>query len=255
MLKWRILTACFLIPLVLGGILTLQPFSFALVSMGLFLIGAWEWAGLCHYSMVKRGLFLCTFILIGMGFAYWDSPWILGGGTVFWLLPLGWVCCHTRIKQTFLPVIGIIILSTAWYALNALYRTGAQWVILLLILIWSTDTFAYFAGKKWGKHAFVPLISPNKTVEGFWGGVLGALLIALFCKIWVPLSWPLWLSVAYLVVLLSILGDLFESFVKRLSGVKDSGKWLPGHGGLLDRIDSLLAALPFYALSLYWLTK
>jgi phosphatidate cytidylyltransferase len=153
----------------------------------------------------------------------------------------------------------------ACYGLYIIQRlpAGSMWIIMLFILVWSADTFAYFIGKKWGHKSLAPLISPKKTVAGFWGGLLGALLLSLVVfvllknftnKIFFP---PLivWISIAYITILLAILGDLFESLVKRLTGVKDSGKLLPGHGGVLDRLDSLVGALPFYALSLAWVTK
>ncbi|MFI5205780.1 MAG: phosphatidate cytidylyltransferase, partial [Candidatus Paceibacterales bacterium] len=189
---------------------------------------------------------------------YVHPSYILYLGALFWILPLWWVVSYqgevpyllkNKISKT---VIGLFYLSFAWIALNILHQmpAGPVWIFVLFILVWSADTFAYFIGKKWGNKFLAPLVSPKKTQAGFWGGLLGAMLIASLLFLFKPDLSYLWFAIALITILLSILGDLFESLMKRLSGVKDSGKLLPGHGGVLDRIDSLLGALPFYALGL-----
>lgn len=234
--------------------------------MAFFALGALEWAQLCHYRRwFTKSLYVGCFVLIS-GLAGWiGSRYILWLANIFWLLPLGWLYLF-RGKAPYLlrtnhrrALIGLFYLTFAWYSLYSLHRWfGPVWIIFLFILVWSTDTFAYFVGKKYGRVPLAPQLSPNKTQEGFWGGVIGAFLLGLFSFGIVHSSWlmtkalPLWLGVSIITILLAVLGDLFESMIKRISEVKDSGKLLPGHGGVLDRIDSLIAALPFYALSLQW---
>ena len=126
-------------------------------------------------------------------------------------------------------------------------------VLFILCLVWAADTGAYFSGTLWGKHKLAPKISPGKTIEGLCGGIMSALIVAaifaVFAKIEFSKLLP-WTFLVILVVLFSVLGDLFESIMKRQAGVKDSGQWIPGHGGILDRIDSLTAAVPVFTLGL-----
>lgn len=273
MLLWRVITAIILIPLVLGLIIQSNTFLFSLVSAAFFALGAWEWANLCHFpAKWQKGAYVVLFLLaIGISL-HLPTLLVLTIGSLFWLGPLYWVLTFKGTpsalwqKKSFMAVVGLIPLTTAWYALIDLHRQpfGAQWIILLLLIVWAADTFAYFVGRQLGTQALSPLISPKKTYEGFWGGLIGALGTALlsfgfmqwpgFAQTKAPLLnaafLPLWLILALMIFLWSVLGDLFESFIKRLAKVKDSGTLLPGHGGVLDRIDSLLAALPFYALVL-----
>ncbi len=280
MLVPRIITALCLIPLVLWAVIGLDSFYFALLSAVIFALGALEWAGLCEFHSKRDKILyiLCFFICIGL--MYWidNSLIILLIGSLLWCAPVLWIFTYKGFPPSlkgFPPslleskfpkaIIGILALSFAWYGLVVIQRlpTGSFWVILLFILVWSADTFAFFVGRKWGSEPLSPAISPKKTIAGFWGGIIGTMLLAFgltylhyvkpFAHIMV-MPHSAWLSIAYLIFLLAVLGDLFESLIKRLAGVKDSGQLLPGHGGILDRIDSLIAALPLYALSLVWVT-
>ncbi len=270
MLGYRILTALVLIPLVLWAVLCLNGIPFALACAGVFSLGALEWCGFCQFeSKCSKALFLLCFILTLTLIYFLNSAWFLVLGTLLWLAPVYWVLSYQGQAPSLLQsniakaCIGILILSFACYGLIAIKQIphGGLWIILLFILVWSTDTFAYFIGRKWGKTPLAILISPKKTLAGFWGGLIGALGTAVLAY-WLihtqinelP-SYAAWLSIAYITILLAVVGDLFESLIKRLTGVKDSGNLLPGHGGLLDRLDSLIAALPFYALSLLWVSN
>jgi phosphatidate cytidylyltransferase len=147
-------------------------------------------------------------------------------------------------------------MSLAWYALIKLrIEGGPTWIFILFALVWSTDTFAYFAGRKWGKHPMAPQISPKKTREGLAGGLIGCLalmtaLVYVFPSLIAPAQRLYWLVLVLLIALISVMGDLYESMLKRIAQVKDSGRLLPGHGGVLDRVDSLIAALPFFIFGL-----
>ncbi len=267
MLRWRMVTALCLIPLVLLAVLKLTALPFAILSGVFFALGVWEWAGLCGLSKswVKR-FYVADFFVLIVILSIFHNLNLLFVGSLLWLCPLFLVYTYKQQVPLLLKndvvkaLIGLILSALAWISLNRLHAIpdGPQWIILLFVLIWSSDTFAYFVGRKWGNVKLAPLISPKKTVEGFLGGLLGTMLVALmlFYAVSPFMHLPplyVWLSVAFIVILLGVVGDLFESLLKRLAGVKDSGTLLPGHGGILDRIDSLLAALPFYALSLLWL--
>lgn len=282
MLYWRVITAIFLIPLVLWGIISLSPLGFEAVTAIVFLIGAMEWTTLCDYRQIKsKAIFLSLFLLVlaVIKLTQFVGPIIsyswCGLAVLFWLFAWYWVKTYRAVTPPFLnksfnrAIIGILCLSSAWLALNLVRSLdfGREWIIFLFILIWSTDTFAYFVGRKWGKAPLAPYVSPKKTYEGFWGGVIGSIFAA-FCTVallqleffhtikpWLfeVKNLAILLSVVFVTILLAVLGDLFESLLKRIVGIKDSGAILPGHGGILDRFDSLISALPFYALSLVWL--
>ncbi|MEN8176090.1 MAG: phosphatidate cytidylyltransferase, partial [Pseudomonadota bacterium] len=153
-------------------------------------------------------------------------------------------------------VAGVVLLSAAWAALVSVHRgspAGAELTLYLLVLIWGADSGAYFAGRIFGKRKLAPALSPGKTVEGAAGAILAAVLLALFYAWWRQPGTDVGLFslLSIVVVVVSIAGDLFESLLKRREGVKDSGTLLPGHGGVLDRLDSLLAAAPVYYVGLH----
>ncbi|MBS0289088.1 MAG: phosphatidate cytidylyltransferase [Proteobacteria bacterium] len=266
MLGQRILTALLLIPLVLWAVFSLSPLAFVISSLVVFVFAALEWAQLCQFKSMQKSIFLVGFLLF-CALIYWVNH--LGSlliGTLLWLAPLYWVSTYKGhppyiLQLKFMKALfGIFILAFAWQGLCFIRNAqGPWWLILLFVLVWACDTFAYFVGRKWGKMPLLSEVSPNKTIEGFLGGVFGTLTLSCliyiaFVKSNLSMSLPfiVWLSISYVTILLTVLGDLFESLVKRLVNVKDSGRILPGHGGILDRIDSLVAALPFYALSLAW---
>ena len=173
---------------------------------------------------------------------------VFGMAAVFWLLvaPL-WLARGMSVdRRDGLLLAGFIVVLPAALAMTWL---DAQRLLVVLVLVWVADSAAYFVGRAWGRHKLAPAISPGKTWEGAVGGMAGALVYAIICKrFFDDVGWAAYLAAAALLALLSIVGDLFESAAKRRAGVKDSGALLPGHGGILDRIDSATAVLPLAAL-------
>ncbi len=266
MLKERLLTALVLIPLVLWcifGATTSIPFeSFA---GAIVLAGAWEWTALMKWSNIaaRAGFTL----LVAMGLIAMKlpelaflKPSLYAVSVGFWLLALRWVVTFPEsaaiwARNVFLVPVGLILLIPAWAGLVDLYHASPWWLMFVFALVWGADSGAYFVGRAFGKHKLAPNVSPGKTIEGFVGGVLTTSIIIVAVAIYRDL--PLMRMVAFmglslLTVLASVLGDLLESMIKRQAGVKDSGNIFPGHGGSLDRIDSLTAAAPIFALG-WWL--
>jgi len=171
--------------------------------------------------------------------------------TIFWMVAVPvWLARGVATRhRVALIVAGVIVLVPAGYALAMLQP---RQVLAALILVWIADTAAYFVGRKWGRHKLAPSISPGKTWEGAWGGLAAAVAYAIICSTFLPgtVGWLALAVAAALLTAISIVGDLFESAAKRQAGVKDSGTLLPGHGGIMDRIDSATAVLPVAALLL-----
>jgi phosphatidate cytidylyltransferase len=148
---------------------------------------------------------------------------------------------------------GLLVLVPAWFSFVVLrcYDPGGRWFVLaLLLVVWAADASAYFAGRAFGRHRLAPGISPGKSWEGFVAGLAGAALAGAVAGIWSPVGPAVLAPLAAVAALVSVVGDLVESRLKRAAGAKDSGRLIPGHGGLLDRIDSLTAAAPMFALGL-----
>lgn len=249
----RIITALFLITFVLLGIWLSTPFYFSLITGLILFLVAYEYSKLVHLSPKNRGL------LFGMLFIFMLSqPWlsptlILGVACLFWIGAFYPVLKYKKghnpawsRNPAALVSIGFMLLTPFWMGLNTLFNMDKKLVILLLAIVAAQDTGAFFAGKRWGHHKLMPQVSPGKTWEGALGGMIGALALVFFA-----LPQQL-MGVSFAVIIFSVLGDLFESLIKRIYQVKDSGNLLPGHGGLLDRIDSLTAAVPFFALGCLW---
>lgn len=258
MLVWRLITAAILVPIVIAAILWLPHLWFTLLSAAFFMLAGTEWLNLSSPKKAwEKGFFFLELIIYMFAIFMLNRPEvILTLGALLWLVLSYWVITYK--EKVVLPLknwratIGIAVLTFAWYALVFLHSINPLLIIALCLLVWSTDTFAYFSGRMWGKKRLAPTISPGKTWAGFWGGLFGSLLVAIpvFFVFKIQTSFLAWMSIAFFTILLAVLGDLFESLVKRIAGVKDSGKLLPGHGGILDRIDSLLSTLPFFALCL-----
>lgn len=260
MLKQRISTAIILIPLVIMAIFYTSPGVFAWISAGIFLAAAWEWANLAQFNQSNVRTIYLLITALCFYLSYFMPIHLLLIAAILWWL---WVS-YCLIKQPFryrfnntrVGSIGIFVLTTCFASLTWLKDQNQNWVMVLLLIVWLADTFAYFTGKCLGKHWIAPTISPKKTWEGAYGALFGvSILMGLIgYEMAIPLGFLLYLTGLGLVtVVISIIGDLFESLLKRQSGVKDSGQLLPGHGGLLDRIDSLLAAAPFFAAGVMWL--
>ncbi len=269
MLKLRLLTALVLVPLVIWAVIALPQPWFAIALGAVLAIGAWEWAPLAglHAPLSRSVYVLLVLALMGMtgvamSAADWVLPAILALVVLWWLLALRLVMLYPAIGERGMGrsnrlMTGVMVLVAPWAALVALSEIpdgGRYYLLFLILLMWVADSGAYFAGRRWGRRKLAPQVSPGKTWEGVWGALVGALLVSLSIG-----AYGFGMSPGYLgrfvllcmvTVIFSILGDLFESMYKRKAGVKDSSQLLPGHGGILDRLDSLTAAAPVFMLGL-----
>ncbi len=265
MLKQRIITALVLLPFALGGFFLLDGGWFALFIGAVVSLGGWEWARLAGFAaQVQRVAYaaLVAVLLLALYLLPALAPWVLLVGVVWWglatLLVLGYPGSSRYWEGPAIRLsIGLLILLPAWQGL-VLFKQWpeANWLILtVMVLVWGADIGAYFSGRRFGKRKLAPRVSPGKSWEGVFGGLLATLLICLLVGLyrgWSTLDLLLALVGTAVVVLVSVVGDLTESMFKRQVGVKDSSNLLPGHGGVLDRIDSLTAAIPLFA-ALLWL--
>jgi phosphatidate cytidylyltransferase len=213
------------------------------------LFAAHEWARLCRLERSAAIVFAVavTLLFLVLRRAELERP-VFAAAALFWIVvaPL-WMWRGVRPEQTmWVGAAGFAVLVPAGLAMTALAPLE---VLLVLVLVWIADTAAYFVGRAWGRRKLAPAISPGKSWEGALGGVVGAAGYAIICAYFIQgIAWTAFLASAVLLAMVSIVGDLFESAVKRQAGVKDSGTLLPGHGGILDRIDSATAVLPLAAL-------
>ena len=262
MLKARVLTVLLLLPLFLAALFLIPKTGWALLMLGVVLIGAVEWSKISAFSGFQRGVYVSLTLFIGLALLSESSRsanfMLYGMAFLFWALlaPL-WLRNQWRTRQGLLMALtGWVLLIPTWLALVELRILGPGLLLGLLAVVWIADTAAYFAGRKFGRHKLAPAISPGKTWEGVAGAFLGVTLYGLAWGMWdnssAPFNSGLWrgLLLLWLLTLFSILGDLFESWMKRVAGLKDSGRILPGHGGVLDRIDALTAAMPVAAFGL-----
>ncbi|WP_075880889.1 phosphatidate cytidylyltransferase [Vreelandella massiliensis] len=260
MLKQRIITAAWMAPLVLAGLFGLQGGAFALFTAGIVLLGAWEWTNLAgvqrtNYRVLLVGTAAIVMLLLWLsGGAL--SRWPLWVAAVGWLMNLYWVMrypvalsqWHSTPRRL---LMGLWVLLPCWVGFNLLRESGGVWLLFVLLLVWAADIGAYFAGRALGKRKLAPRVSPGKSWEGVFGGLAATLVLALLFSVWQGLGWyggVVLLCVTLVVTLVSVLGDLLESMLKRYREIKDASQLLPGHGGVLDRIDSLTAAIPIFAL-------
>lgn len=281
MLKQRIITALILAPSAILAIFYLPIEHFSLLLMAIIAIGAWEWSRFMGIKQPINRVFysLSTLFIIGVLWvstplvASWQltSELALETNIVLWLSSAWWLIATLLIfsypklnkyGMNNLFVIGVlgwlvlvptwvafVLLRTSHYSVDEFY--GAQLLMYLFMLVWSADIGAYFVGKSLGVKKLLPNVSPGKTVEGFLGGIVSALILTLlvgFFTEWTLSKLLIAGFVTLLITSISVLGDLTESMFKRQAGVKDSGSILPGHGGILDRIDSLTATAPVFAL-------
>ncbi|MFP4137600.1 MAG: phosphatidate cytidylyltransferase [Halomonas sp.] len=260
MLRQRIITAAWLAPLMLAGLFGLSGGAFALFTAAIVLLGGWEWTNLAGVTGRGRRLALVGCLALAMALL-WASgsllaAWPLWLGLAGWGVNLHWVTRYPgRTAQWAAPArrlaMGLWVLLPAWVGLNVLRDFGGLWLLYVLLLVWSADIGAYFAGRAFGRHKLAPAVSPGKSWEGVAGGLAATLLLALGFALGLglgALNVALLMLTTLAVTLVSVLGDLLESMLKRHRGIKDSSALLPGHGGVLDRIDSLTAALPLFAL-------
>jgi phosphatidate cytidylyltransferase len=246
----RVATAAALIAALLAALFFLPPTPLAVLVAALVAGGAFEWARLCRlgrgaawgYAALVAGVFIVLW-----NYRFDQAAFI--AAAVFWIavVPM-WLAFGVRATHgAVLLASGFLVLVPAGLAMATI---GAASVLLVLVLVWLADTAAYFVGSRWGRHKLAPGISPGKTWEGAAGGIAGALAYAALVALARKEALAGYLVVAALLGVLSMVGDLFESAAKRQAEVKDSGALLPGHGGIMDRIDSATATLPVAALLL-----
>jgi phosphatidate cytidylyltransferase len=259
-LRQRIITAAWLAPLMLAGLFGLQGGAFALFTAAVVLLAAWEWTNLAGVTASSRRLALVGGLAVVMGLL-WGSgaalaAWPLWLALVGWLANLYWVVHYpNKGEQWQAPVrrlaMGLWVLLPAWVGFNVLREAGAVWLLFVLLLVWGADIGAYFAGRAYGRRKLAPRVSPGKSWEGVAGGLAATFALAVLFAVWQGLGLAAGVTLVLAtaaVTLVSVLGDLLESMLKRYRGIKDSSHLLPGHGGVLDRIDSLTAAVPLFAL-------
>jgi len=242
-------TAAVLIAALLAALFVLPPLALQLVIALVLAAAALEWARLCRLARAGAWVFALgvalAFLLLGRAGL---QPLAFAAAAAFWIVlaPL-WMWRGVRPEQArWIGAAGFAVLVPAGLAMSALAPLE---VLLALVLVWIADTAAYFVGRAWGRRRLAPSISPGKTWEGAAGGLIGAVLYAIIIAFFTERgAWLALVATAVLLAMVSIVGDLFESAVKRQAGVKDSGALLPGHGGILDRVDSATAALPLAAL-------
>lgn len=269
MLKTRVITALWLVPLAFLVVFGLPERGFELALAAILLLGAWEFgrlAGLGNGPATWALIGLQTAILawLYLNPEVWRPVihWVLTGACLAWLLMLLRLVGYRPGQAVdgrfrFLGFCcALIVLSAAWIALGWLRSQpqGSWWILALLLVVWAADTGAYFSGRTLGKRKLAPKLSPGKTRAGLAGGLLAAAVVGWAAITWLPTgagkaAW--WLVMAAVTALVSVGGDLFISMHKRVCGLKDSGHVFPGHGGILDRLDSLLAGAPFFALGLW----
>jgi phosphatidate cytidylyltransferase len=264
MLKQRIITALILLPVALCGFFLLEGASFALFIGLVVTLGAWEWARLAGftaqtarvgYGAAVAVLLFLMYLLPGL------APWILVAAVLWWLLATFLVLTYPESSAHWSStvcklVIGLLILLPAWQGLVLIkqWQLGNWLILAVMVLVWGADIGAYFSGRAFGKRKLAPKVSPGKSWEGVFGGLIACLVITVVVgafRGWSGSQFLLGLLGTAVVVLISVVGDLTESMFKRQSGIKDSSNLLPGHGGVLDRIDSLTAAIPVFAVLLW----
>lgn len=270
MLKQRIITALILAPLAIWGIWSLASDTLAMILAVIFTMGAWEWSRLvgidCHLGRIGySALFPISFYFFYPLLE--QSNWlqfVLVLAIMWWTMALMSVMTFPRSATLWQgsavarAIAGLFVLIPAWAALVMLHTNyGPGYFILLALIIWGADSGAYFAGRAFGKRKLAPKVSPGKSWEGVIGGLLTAVAVTAVATYWlVPVGgYSAFFMLAVAVVFISVLGDLTESLFKRVMDLKDSGGILPGHGGVLDRIDSLTAAAPLFTLGLLWLSR
>ncbi|OBT16880.1 CDP-diglyceride synthetase [Vibrio sp. UCD-FRSSP16_10] len=280
-MKQRIITALILGPLVILGVFQLPFVGFMLMLGAITLIGLWEWT-----QFIESGTRSTKMILLLTGFltlfscipSYTISNpeltsnlmIVIAVGAVWWLIASGLAITYPKSAKLWKDsdilrfFFGLLTLVPFFWSIVALRSVnididvyyGAKLVMFVCALVWAADSGAYFAGRHFGKHKMAPHVSPNKTIEGLIGGIIVALLVGWGVATWFELQFSTpWLMIllTLVTVIISVLGDLVESMFKRVAGIKDSSNIIPGHGGVLDRVDSLTAAFPVFTVLYFML--
>lgn len=264
MLKTRIITAVVLVTAFSVALFKASDVTWALITLAATLVAVWEWSGLIKLNKPQMMLILASALSIGLMliFANYTEVGMYADELVFGLLAISatfwivlapvWLISRRKINQKLLmSILGMSLLLATWVALNGLQNISPWLLLAVLSTVCLADSAAYFAGKKFGRHKLALEISPGKTWEGVAGAMLAVTLYGLLLCYYLHIS--RWLIVGlWLIVVLSVMGDLFESLLKRQAGKKDSSHLLPGHGGVLDRIDGLISTLPLVLFYIYF---
>lgn len=274
MLRDRVLTGIIVVPLFLWLLFKAHSDVFMSVMYGILCIAAWEWSALMGLKTLSHKLtytVLAAIVLaVGMVpfnpdiFVIASSKWI-HYCLLFWLLAAVQIAYYPKLffnwNRSILikAIVGLALFLPAFAAIGILFDTqeGAFALLFGLAIVWAADIGGYFFGKSFGKTKLMPKVSPGKTIEGFIGGLVGSLAVGSVFLFYLKLpgNIGLWLLLIVITTVMSVVGDLFESLMKREQGLKDSGNILPGHGGILDRIDGLTAALPTFAAGYFGITE
>ncbi len=273
MLKQRVLTALILVTVLALALLSTAAWVFPALVLIFMVAGAWEWGRMNGCSQALSIRTACElFILIALT---WVFGWLNQSHVLLWIIASGvWILLSSyllkngatawlKIPQSLRRYLGVLALWLVWLAICQARMIGINFLMSALFLVWTADTFAYFTGRalggKFTKNKLAPTISPGKSWEGVWGGIIGVVIVA---SLWVftdqkfqtsvpslfsilsEQNWAIMLLALVLMTAMSVVGDLIESLIKRSAGVKDSSQLLPGHGGVLDRIDAILPTLP-----------
>ena len=269
MLKQRIATALVLLAVLLPALAIGDVWPFAIVTLAAMSIAGWEWARLNGAGRLSVALGVALGVACGLALwagwgnaaprlAWWiaTAVWVLGGT---WVLR-GGVAAWPKLSRALRLGVGLLALWTAWLAMANAKAAGINFILSIFVVVWAADIFAYFGGRAFGKRKLAPAISPGKSWEGVWSGMVGTLLVAAawlaveasgaidptsFYRVVLTRSGLAGLAlVVVFLAAMSVVGDLVESLVKRSAGAKDSSALLPGHGGILDRVDALLPVFP-----------
>jgi phosphatidate cytidylyltransferase len=273
MLKQRVITAVILLAILLPALFWRTPEPFMAVTLLLMAAGGWEWGklnGLTQGASIAMGAGLLALCLAAWALGWTAQPsgllwtvagaaWVLAGAALIRGGVAGWPAIPRAVRL----VGGLLALWLAWLAVAQARVIGINFLLSVLVLVWVADIFAYFAGRAFGlkftKRKLAPAISPGKSWEGVWGGLAGVVVLAIawtladsqlaarvpsFYSRLAAMGWPVLVIAVLFMGAMSVVGDLVESLIKRAAGVKDSSQLLPGHGGVLDRVDALLPTLP-----------
>lgn len=255
-MKQRIMTALVAIAALLIVLFVVPETVAQFVILAVILAGAWEWSAFLGFSGSGGRLGYVAAIAALLGAATFlpvDPEIVLMISMVWWLLAMAWTAFFpTPIPAAIRWTGGALVLVPLFVALMMLYSTSPATLLFALLIVWAADTGAYFSGKTLGRVKLAPKISPGKTWEGAIGGLVAVVLLILVRSFWFDTNLRVFVPFCLAVACLSIVGDLTVSMFKRSSGLKDSGSLFPGHGGVLDRIDSVAAAVPLYALGITW---
>lgn len=261
----RIITALVLVAVVLSCMFaTTSQYPMYVLMIIASGIAGYEWSKLMPHPDAEanrpKALIFGVFVALLSSLALYLgnlAQLLWAASIIVWVLSIKWVSTYPdddRWYKSSLNLIGIVLISAAVTAIFAVWNSSPWWLMYLFLLVWGADSGAYFVGRKLGKRKLAPKVSPNKSIEGLFGGIITVTVVIVtvqicFLKVTL-LQHLLFFILSIITVFSSVLGDLFESMIKRRAGIKDSGRILPGHGGVLDRIDSLLAAAPVFAVGL-----